>query len=104
MYKRQAVKLQHIIDDEVFWNNIKSEWLDLGMGEIDFDQLPPKTITVSEGNACDGQPEKSLFLCNMDESVIAGLVKERYNKSIESCKRTCVNDDESCCYEISIVD
>ena len=99
-----AVKLQHITDDEVFWNNIKSEWLDLGMGEIDFDQLPPKTITVSEGNACDGQPEKSLFLCNMDESVIAGLVNERYNKSIESCKRTCVNDDNSCCYEISIVD
>ena len=27
--------LQHITDDEVFWNNIKSEWLDLGMGEID---------------------------------------------------------------------
>ena len=99
-----AVKLQHIVDDEVFWNNIKSEWLDLGMGEIDFDQLPPKTITVSEGNACDGQPEKSLFLCNMDESVIAGLVKERYNKSIESCKRTCFDDDKSCCYEISIVD
>lgn len=99
-----AVKLQHIVDDEVFWKNIKSEWLDLGMGEIDFDQLPPKTITVSEGNACDGQPEKSLFLCNMDESVIAGLVKERYNKSIESCKRTCFDDDKSCCYEISIVD
>lgn len=99
-----AVKLQHIVDDEVFWNNIQSEWLDLGMGEIDFDQLPPKTITVSEGNACDGQPEKSLFLCNMDESVIAGLVKERYNKSIESCKRTCFDDDKSCCYEISIVD
>ena len=99
-----AVKLQHIIDDEIFWNNIKSEWLDLGMGEIDFDQLPPKTITVSEGNACDGQPEQSLFLCNMDESVIAGLVKERYNKSIQSCKRTCVSDEKSCCYEISIVD
>ena len=99
-----AVKLQHIVDDEVFWNNIQSEWLDLGMGEIDFDQLPPKTITVSEGNACDGQPEKSLFLCNMDESVIAGIVKERYNKSIESCKRTCFDDDKSCCYEISIVD
>ncbi|MGB0463717.1 MAG: helix-turn-helix domain-containing protein [Candidatus Poseidoniaceae archaeon] len=99
-----AVKLQHITDDEIFWNNIKSEWRDLGMGEIDFDNLPPSKITVLEGNACGGQPEKSLFFCNMDESVIAGLIKERYDKSIQSCKRECVDDHKSCCYEISIVD
>ena len=99
-----AVKLQNITDDEVFWNNIKSEWLDLGMGNIDFDKLPPSTITVSDGNACEGQPDKSLFFCNMDESVIAGVVKERYDKNIKSCKRQCVDDDKSCCYEISIVD
>ena len=99
-----AVKLQHITDDEIFWNNIKSEWQDLGMGEIDFDNLPPSKITVLEGNACGGQPEKSLFFCNMDESVIAGLIKERYDKSIQSCKRECVDDQKSCCYEISIVD
>ena len=55
-----AVKLQHITDDEVFWNNIKSEWLDLGMGEIDFDQLPPKPlpsakvmlVTANQKNHC----------------------------------------------------
>ena len=99
-----AVKLQHITDDEIFWNNIKSEWQDLGMGQIDFDNLPPSKITVLEGNACGGQPEKSLFFCNMDESVIAGLIKERYDKSIQSCKRECVDDQKSCCYEISIVD
>ena len=74
------------------------------MGEIDFDNLPPSKITVLEGNACGGQPEKSLFFCNMDESVIAGLIKERYDKSIQSCKRECVDDHKSCCYEISIVD
>ena len=99
-----AVKLQNVTDDEVFWNNIKSEWLDLGMGEIEFDKLPPSIITVNDGNACDGQPDKSLFFCNMDESVIAGVVKERYNKNIESCKRQCVDDDNTCYYEISIVD
>tara|TARA_B100000927_G_scaffold154291_1_gene124331 strand:- start:3241 stop:4584 length:1344 start_codon:yes stop_codon:yes gene_type:complete len=99
-----AVKLQNINDDEIFWSNIQSEWLDLGMGEIEFDKLPPTTITVSDGNACDGQPEKALFFCNMDESVIAGVVKERYNKDIKSCKRQCVDDENACCYEISIID
>ncbi len=99
-----AVKLQHITDDKTFWKNIQAEWRDLGMGQINFDNLPPSKITVLEGNACGGEPEKSLFLCNMDESVIAGLVKERYDKNIESCKRQCVDDHKSCCYEISILD
>lgn len=99
-----AVKLQNISDDEKFWDNIKSEWHDLGMGKIEFDQLPPNTITVYDGNACEGQPETSLMFCNMDESVIAGVIKERYNKNIESCKRQCVDDKNSCCYEITIID
>ncbi len=99
-----AVKLQNISDDKKFWDNIKSEWKDLGMGKIEFDQLPPNTITVYDGNACDGQPETSWMFCNMDESVIAGVVKERYNKTIESCKRQCIDDTNSCCYEISIID
>ena len=98
-----AVKLQHIGSEETFWNNIKSEWQDLGMGEIEFDNLPPKMITVSDGNACDGQPETSLMFCNMDESVIAGVVKERYNKEVESCKRQCSDDENACCYEITIL-
>ena len=98
-----AVKLQHIGSEETFWNNIQSEWQDLGMGEIEFDNLPPKMITVSDGNACDGQPETSLMFCNMDESVIAGVVKERYNKEVESCKRQCSDDENACCYEITIL-
>ena len=99
-----AVKLQHIDSDEIFWNNIKNEWQDLGMGNLEIDTIPPKTITVFDGDACEGQPESSLMFCNMDESVIAGVVKERYNKTVESCKRQCSTDESSCCYEISIVE
>ena len=98
-----AVKLQHIDSDEVFWNNIKSEWQDLGMGDLEFDELPPRMITVFDSNACDGQPETSLMFCNMDESVIAGVVKERYDKTVESCKRECSDDESACCYEITII-
>ena len=98
-----AVKLQHIDSDEVFWNNIKSEWQDLGMGDLEFDELPPRMITVFDSNACDGQPETSLVFCNMDESVIAGVVKERYDKTVESCKRECSDDESACCYEITII-
>ena len=99
-----AVKLQHIDNDTTFWNNIKSEWQELGMGAIEYDTLPPNMITVYDGNACDGQPDTSVMFCNMDESVIAGVVKERYNKTVESCKRQCSNDENSCCYEITIID
>ena len=98
-----AVKLQHIDNDETFWSNIKTEWQDLGMGDLEYDKLPPSVITVFDGNACEGQPESSLMFCNMDESVIAGVVKERYDKSIDSCKRQCSNDESSCCYEITII-
>ena len=49
-----AVKLQHITDDKTFWKNIQAEWRDLGMGQINFDNLPPSKITVLEGNACGG--------------------------------------------------
>ena len=86
-----AVKLQHIDSEEIFWNNIKSEWQDLGMGDLKIDTIPPKVITVFDGNACEGQPESSLMFCNMDESVIGGVVKERYNKTVESCKEAVFN-------------
>ena len=43
------------------------------------------------------------MFCNMDESVIAGVVKERYNKTVESCKRECSDDESACCYEITII-
>ena len=100
-----AVKLQHIGDDKIFWANIKTEWEDLGMGHIEFDNLPPKMITVNDGNACDGRPQSGGMFCNMDESVIAGIVKERHGKSVNLNKRECSTSEEmSCCYEIAIND
>ena len=100
-----AVKLQHISDDKIFWDNIKTEWEDLGMGQIEFDNLPPKMITVNDGNACDGRPQIGGMFCNMDESVISGIVKERHGKSVSLNKRECsTSQDMSCCYEIGIND
>ncbi len=100
-----AVRLQNVEDEDKFWMNIKSEWADLGMGNIEFNQLPPTKITVSDGNACDGQPQTSGMFCNMDESVIAGIVKERYNKEVYSCKRKCSEQDNpECAYEITILE
>ena len=45
-----AVKLQHISDDSVFWETIISEWKDMGMGEIEINQLPPTKIIVKDGS------------------------------------------------------
>ena len=100
-----AVKLQHIDDDKIFWANIKTEWEDLGMGQIEFDNLPPKVITVNDGNACEGKPQAGGMFCNMDESVIAGIVKERHDKSVNLNRRDCSTSGEmSCCYEIGITE
>ena len=75
------------------------------MGQIEFDNLPPKMITVNDGNACDGRPQAGGMFCNMDESVIAGIVKERHGKSVSLNKRECSTSQEiSCCYEIGIND
>ena len=100
-----AVKLQNVEDDQKFWLKIKSEWGELGMGNIEFDKLPPTRITVYDGNACNGEPQTSGMFCNMDESVIAGIVKERYGKQIDSCQRMCAEEEKpECAYEISILD
>jgi len=99
-----AVKLQHIEDDKVFWLNIKSEWNDLGLGEIKFDNMPPKVISVHDGNGCEGNPESSSMFCNMDESVISGIVMERHGKSVKSCRNFCNDGTSPCSYEISIID
>ena len=98
-----AVKLSNITDEEIFWKHIAKEWQDMGMGNIEYDNLPPNVITVREGTSCDGKPMKSGIFCNLDESLLAGVIKERYGKSIENCERHCTTTNEDACfYEIKL--
>ena len=43
-----AVKLQHIKDDSIFWETIIGEWYDMGMGEIEIDQLQNKFMSPEQ--------------------------------------------------------
>jgi len=98
-----AVKLSNITDEEIFWKNITKEWQDMGMGDIEYDNLPPNVITVREGSSCDGKPLKSGIFCNLDESLLAGVIKERYGKSIRYCERQCkTTNEDACFYEIKL--
>ena len=96
-----AVKLQHIEDDNTFWNTIIDEWKDMGMGEIEVDQMPPTRVIVKEGSACGGNPTKSGLFCNLDESVISGILHERHGKKVSTTMRECTDSNNcSCFYEI----
>ncbi len=96
-----AVKLQHIRDDKTFWNTIIEEWKDMGMGEIEVDQMPPNRVIVKDGTACGGNPSSSGLFCNLDESVISGILFERHGKKVSATMRQCTDENNcSCFYEI----
>ena len=100
-----AVKLQHITDDSIFWETIIREWKDMGMGVIEINQLPPTKIIVKDGSACGGNPESSLFFCNLDESVLSGILHERHGLKVSTSKRECTSENScSCFYEITFVE
>ncbi|MAV44402.1 MAG: hypothetical protein CMA30_08030, partial [Euryarchaeota archaeon] len=100
-----AVKLQHITDDSIFWETIIREGKDMGMGEIEVNKLPPTKIKVKDGSACGGNPDSSLFFCNLDESVLSGILQERHGLKVSTSKRECTNENScSCFYEISFVE
>ena len=95
-----AVKLQHISDDSLFWETIIQEWSEMGMGEID--KLPPTKIIVKDGSACGGNPNTSKFFCNLDESVLSGILMERHGRKVSTSKRECMETKNcSCFYEIN---
>ena len=97
-----AVKLQHISDDSVFWETIIQEWSEMGMGEIEIDKLPPTKIIVKDGSACGGNPNTSKFFCNLDESVLSGILMERHGRKVSTSKRECMETKNcSCFYEIN---
>ena len=96
-----AVKLQHIKDDSLFWETIIQEWSDMGMGEIEIGELPPTKIIVKDGSACGGNPSTSKFFCNLDESVLSGILLERHGRKVSTSKRECIEAKNcSCFYEI----
>ncbi|RJU84320.1 MAG: hypothetical protein DWB99_00145 [Candidatus Poseidoniales archaeon] len=97
-----AVKLQHISDDSLFWETIIQEWSEMGMGEIEIDKLPPTKIIVKDGSACGGNPNTSKFFCNLDESVLSGILMERHGRKVSTSKRECMETKNcSCFYEIN---
>jgi predicted hydrocarbon binding protein len=96
-----AVKLQHISEDSKFWETIAKEWSDMGMGEIETKSMPPTKVIVKDGSACGGNPNTSKFFCNLDESVISGILLERHGKKVSTTKRDCMDSKNcSCFYEI----
>ena len=98
-----TVKLQHIKDDLEFWNAIIQEWSEMGMGEIEISELPPTKIIVKNSSACGGSPSTSKFLCDIDESVLSGILLERHGRKVSTSKRECIQTDNcSCFYEIII--
>ena len=100
-----AVKLQHITDDSIFWQTIIQEWSEMGMGEIEIGELPPRKIIVKDGSACGGNPNTSKYFCNLDESVLSGILLERHGRKVSTSKRECIEAKNcSCFYEINFKD
>ena len=96
-----AVKLQHIVDDSKFWETIIQEWSDMGMGNIEIDSLPPTKVIVKDGSACGGNTNSSKLFCDLDESVLSGILLERHGIKVTTSKRECSDTKNcSCFYEI----
>ena len=59
-------------------------------------------IIVKDGSACGGNPNTSKFFCNLDESVLSGILMERHGRKVSTSKRECMETKNcSCFYEIN---
>jgi len=97
-----ALEMRDIEDDEEFWTSVARVWKDLGMGEMIFEGIPPKSINVQNSNSCGYDSNRGMLFCHLDEGVIEGLMEERHGKFTTVVERECtVDDDDNCFFEIS---
>lgn len=93
-----AGKWENIQDDVEFWKHLANEWSQLGMGEIVTKGMPPASVIVQNGGACDGNPNDGRMFCQLDEGILHGIVMERHNVQVTSKERICTSEGRDTCH------
>ena len=98
-----ALELREEVEDEEFWSRLVKQWDSLGMGELEFDAIPPTLVTVKDSNNCEKNPQLGTILCHMDEGVLEGILMERHGFEATASERLCTSKGQDhCLFEISI--
>ena len=98
-----ALDLRNESEDEDFWRSLTSKWKDLGMGDIEIDNMPPTIVTVMDSKSSERDPRLGTVLCHMDEGVLEGILVERYGFEATASELLCTSSgQEHCMFEIAI--
>ena len=98
-----ALDLRSESKDEDFWRSLTSKWKELGMGDIEIDNMPPTIVTVMDSKSSERDPRLWPVLCHMDEGVLEGILVERYGFKATASELLCTSSgQEHCMFEIAI--
>lgn len=98
-----ALDLRSESKDEDFWRSLTRKWKDLGMGDIEIDNMPPTIVTVMDSKSSERDPRLGPVLCHMDEGVLEGILVERYGFEATASELLCTSSgQEHCMFEIAI--
>lgn len=98
-----ALELRNEDSDQDFWSGLTHQWKELGMGDLEIDNMPPKVVKVMNSEEFTRNPTLNSVLCHMDEGVLEGILIERYGFEATASERLCTsNGQEHCLFEIAI--
>ena len=71
-----ALELRNEVSDQDFWSGLTHQWKELGMGDLEIDNIPPKVVKVMNSEEFTRNPTLNSVLCHMDEGVLEGILKK----------------------------
>ena len=98
-----ALEIRDEKEDSKFWTQLKYKWEELGMGKMNIDTMPPNIVSVIDTETSDRDHRLGSVLCHMDEGVLEGILKERYDIDVTASELLCTSMGEDRCeFKITI--
>mgnify|MGYP001457448858 CR=1 FL=1 len=98
-----ALEIRNEKEDSKFWTQLKYKWEELGMGKMSIDSMPPNIVSVTDTETSDRDHRLGSVLCHMDEGVLEGILKERYDIDVTASELLCTSMGEDRCeFKITI--
>jgi len=85
-------------NEEDFRRRLQRTWSELGMGRIEFEGEPLRSIRVHDSGSCGGDLDRGIPFCHLDEGILEGILQNRYGNFVRAIERECSSAGENHCH------
>jgi len=87
--------------DQEFWDHLRKEWAEMGMGDMEIIGNPPQSIKIHDAGSCGQAPQFGGPFCHLDEGILEGIVETMFGVKTAAVERQCTGEDNKhCCIDI----